>query len=224
MKLQSVALARSIWLLPVLALNPTGKSLRSIFHALIGKYQFLTHPNTPEEWAGKELKFENGFFLNPEGVDIAVSFSLYKDGFVADTRSSTDDANAFLRHCLEWLHQDYDLLHYDSLVPRRTQRYVSAVYVTCDYPIDKAIPGLQEFSNTVSKSASWNHGSGIMQPTGFTVGQDPREAKGETWEFRFERVIDAPFSDNRFYSWAACQTHTHIELLSKLEEIFPPSL
>ncbi len=222
MKLQSVSLARSIWLFPVLALNPGGKSLRTILRALIDKCQFLGHPATPEQWTSNELKFENGVFLTPRGDEVGVSFSLYKDGLVADTRSSTDDATAFLRHVLEWVHREHGLVHYESLTTPRTQRYISAVYVTCDYPIDTAMPKLQVFTSAVAESTSSRRGSGAMQFTGFTIGQDPAEAKGDNWEFKFERVVDAPFSENRFYSWAPCQTDTHLELLSKLEEIFHP--
>lgn len=223
MKLQSVSLARSIWLFPVLALNPAGLSLRSLLEAIINKYRFLVYPTAPEQWTSKEVKFENGIFLNSDDVEVAVSLFLYKDGLIADTCSSTDDADAFLRNYLEWLHYEYSLVHYNDLAAPPIKRYASTVHVTYDYPIDKAIPGLQEVAKLVSKSASWHRGSGVMQPTGFSIGQDPAEAKGDIWEFKFERVVDAPFSANTFYSLALCETQTHLQLLRQFELLFPQS-
>src|SRR5689334_8605156 len=104
MNLVSVGLARAVWLIDATEMNPRGRNLDySLFPALVDRYHFRKYPDLDEQDDDEEkkdkepgFKFTEGVFTNPEGVDVAVNLTLYADGLVAETRSSTDDCDVFL--------------------------------------------------------------------------------------------------------------------------------
>ncbi|MCY4132264.1 MAG: hypothetical protein OXF39_06410 [Nitrospira sp.] len=218
MKLQSVILARSIWLFPTEDLNPQGKSLLPILKPLIERYRFLVYPKTAEQLTGNEMKFEEGQFLGKDGNSVSISLNIYRDGFVADTRASTDDSDSFLHDLLGWLHSEQGLLQYDTMVQIRKKLYASALFVTCDQLENNLYPGLHDFMEDMSRRAPLSGGNLPVQITGLSFGYDPGNSTSEAYDFKFERAVKTPFDENRYYSWAPFPTEMHLSLLEKLEE------
>lgn len=98
MKLLAVRVARVIWLFPPYFLNPRGLFMRPAIEAIKGRYGFLKSPLDAEipPLPNTGYRYENGSFSGKEGMVHIVSMVSHDDGIVIDTRSSTDDADAFL--------------------------------------------------------------------------------------------------------------------------------
>ena len=155
MKLQSVVIARSIWLFSTSDLNPRGKALLPILAPLVQRYNFINFPKTVEQLTGNEFKFESGQFTGQAGEKIAVDLAVYNDGLVADTRSSTEDSDFFLHDFMTWLHEEHGLLKYETVVRKKV--YVSELYVTCEQLLNNLNPGFMELRDEMS-----HHDSGFL--------------------------------------------------------------
>ena len=125
--------AKSIWLFPIADLNPEGKAIESdLVKWLAGKYYFQKFPAStldvnPEN---KTLEFSGGKFKS-NGDYLAVDLSIYNDGIVANTRSSTEDTDRFVREALENCVNEFGLNY-----PRIRKRiYLSEMDVKLDKPM-----------------------------------------------------------------------------------------
>ncbi len=216
MQLLSVSLARSLWFCHVRDFNPKGLNLYTIIiPLLVSSYKFKIFPSVKDVLdETKGVKFENGEFVNSKGDSIIINLSIYADGLVADTISSTDDSDAFLTDILTRLSDELNLPHYDQIIRRRG--YFSQLYISTDKPMELINPKLKEISNYLSKNvlggevsfelggiSFWPDQANILKPSPFT----------------FERVLNVSFSENRYYSGASLQTEEHLKLLDILETI-----
>ncbi|MBI4777193.1 MAG: hypothetical protein HY788_23930 [Deltaproteobacteria bacterium] len=217
MNLLSVKLARSIWLGPISDLNPKGISIaRSLFPFLIDTYKFMEYPSstkTEDPQAG--LKFENGEF-EIDGHDYPIhinSLTLYLDGITVDTHSSTNYSDVILDNVLTKSEQLFGGPVYASIIKQKL--YVSEVYVSTDQVLERLNSKLKQISNYLIKY----FGKEInFQAGGISFWPDPKN-KFNPRPFAFERAVEAPFSENRYYSIAPIPTDKHLELLDKLEMI-----
>jgi len=217
MKLLAVRSARSIWLVPTYFLNPKGLFIRPIFEAIKARYSFiktpLDYPFPPP--AGEGLKFENGAFKGQSGTILIVSMTLHDDGIVLETRSSTDDGDAFLEDLLIWGSNEYGLPSYRELQIKKI--YASELNVSfLKTPVifnSKLDPFLKEASSIIGDEKK-----GKTDFLGFQLATDPGLSDKPPM-FRFEREINIPFKENRYYSFAPTTTAAHLKLLEKLEEV-----
>lgn len=217
MKLLSIFLARSIWFCPIFDLNPKGKNLSPALPLLTNTYKFKRVPSLTEiPDFTKGVKFEEGEFKNSEGNEIDLNFTIYNEGFVVDTRSSTKDSDAFLVELLTRLSKDFDLPHYEQVI--RKKNYLSQVYISTDKPLELINPKLREVSKYLTDNLSLHFeiGSFIFLPDPAVVipAMTPNSAP-----FTFERAINIPFAENRYYSSSGLQTEKHLELLERFETI-----
>lgn len=219
MKLLSIANSRSTWLFPFPDLNPKGKSLVSMLQPLVERYKFPSEK--PEELIkGDHLEFKEGGYKTDSGDEIAiVSFKVFNDGLVVDTRASTTDADAFLHDVLTWGSENFGLVSYSEISIRTF--YVSEVNVYLDHPLSLIKPALTEFADSLADH-NIGYGPFSFEVSGIAFGQDPEKAHGRATTFRLERVDTAPFSETRFYSVAPFPTDTHLALLEQLEKALTP--
>ena len=217
MKLLSIANSRSTWLFPFPDLNPRGKSLLPILQPLVERYKFFKFPQKPEELIKVDhFEFNEGLYKTGPGNEIAIgSFRIYNDGLVVDTRSSTTDGDAFLHDLLAWGSENLGLLPYSGISIRKL--YISEVNVYLDHPLNLIKPGITEFTDRLADH-NIGYGPFSFEVSGIAFGQDPEKVQGRATTFRLERVVTAPFSENRFYSVAPFPTETHLALLERLEK------
>ena len=216
MKLLSVNLARSIWFCNFIDLNPRGISLLQIIPRIVERYKFKKFP-LPNEIAdlGKGVKFEEGEFKNRDGDLIYLTFVAYSDGLMVDTRSSTRDSDDFLSEILTSLSIDFKLPHYEEVLRKKT--YISQLYMTTDKSIELMNPKLKKISQYLSENISHPY-----EAAAITFWPD-QTSKLNLPLFTFERVLNIPFSENRYYSTCGLQTDRHLELLNELEDILSGS-
>ena len=221
MKILQVSGARSVWIFPYSDLNPRGKAVeRSANNAIVERYKFSVVPNA--ESIAEALKnnttafiFKGGEYQTPSGEIISVALSIHNDGLIADTRSSTLDADHFLNDFLTWLSNDFGLLPHGPLVRRKL--YVSDLNIQFERPLMLVNPKLEGISDLLADKIK-NRVPGLKFEVGaMALWQDP-EAPVKTVPFRLERALNVPFSEGRYFSQAPIHTHEHIELLEKIEQ------
>ncbi|MGB8992959.1 MAG: hypothetical protein WCD80_12965 [Desulfobaccales bacterium] len=215
MKLLSVILARAYWFCHIIDINPKGINLYPIITPLlVSSYKFKNYPTSIIDET-KEVKFENGEFINDKNVPISVNLSIFSDGLVVDTRSSTNDSDAFLIDILTRLSEEFNLPHYSEVIKRKA--YISQLHVYTDKALHLINPKLQKINSYLSENII-----GFDNVT-FEVGGIhfwPDQTKAiKPISFIFERVLNTPFSENRYYTAAPLQTNQHLELIDKLENI-----
>jgi len=217
MKLLSINLARTIWLAPLLDFNPRGIRLDKIlFPFLIETYKFKKYPSLTEHLdPSKGAVFEEGEFLtNEKSYPIGINLTIYPDGFVVDTRSSTENSEAFLEDAFSKFSEIFKIPLYQSII--REKLYVSEVYVSTDKSLEILNPKLKQISEYLSQNVE--KGQSFFQLGGVSFWPD-QIAKTNPRSFIFERCLNTPFSENRYFSAAALPTEKHLELLDMLEDI-----
>jgi hypothetical protein len=221
MKLISVDIARTTWLFPLTELNPKGLSFTKAFLALAERYDFKKFPKHSLDFdpEAKGLVFNEGTFKTREGREIIVKLTIFTDGILADSWSSTNDSEDFLRDGMEWLKKEHGFF-----IPadRKVKTlYLSQLTVTTDKKIAGLNPKLQEFADLVASTVGdrWEDNSG------FNVGavnfwpNDPTKPSSPA-QFRFEIKANTPAAEKRYFAIGPVQTDVHLQLLEKLESLF----
>jgi hypothetical protein len=215
MQLLSVIRARSIWLFDTLDLNPFGKHLE-VIEWLKENYHFLKYPSSIADFdRSGGLAFSNGAFQIKDDLVIDVGLSIYPDGLVADTRSSTKDTDVFLENLLSLAERDLGLVSYPEMVRQRL--YVSELNIRPKNPLNSLNPRLQEFANRIT-SLLVNQDTIVFAPAGISFWPDPSFPIRHS-HFQFERKQNIPFSENRYYSRAPLHTDDHLKLLEEFEDL-----
>ena len=217
MKLLSVNLARSVWICNLIEVNPKGLNLYPIIiPLLVDSYKFKKYPSindVPDETAG--IKFEYGEFIPNDGNPLIINLTIFSDGLAADTRSSTQDSDAFLAEILTRLSADFNLPHYEQIIRRRN--YASQLYVSTNKSIELINSKLKEISTYLSNNVL-GYGEVSFEAGGISFWSDQTKTI-KPFNFNFERVLNVPFSENRYFSAAPLKTDQHLELLNMLENI-----
>jgi hypothetical protein len=213
-KLLAVNSARAIWLVKTIFLNPRGRSLVAAMVGLAERYKFTKLP--PAASLGTQpldLKFENGTFMNAAGIPIAVNLSVFDDGLIAETRSSTEESDNFLDDVLAWVSQEFGLPHHSELEVDRI--YASELMVRLDLSNSLFGARFAPYAAKLREGIS-NNPQLPMELIAMHFGPDPRLTK-KVASFKVERAANVPFEKNEYYSAAPIPTAEHIELLEAME-------
>jgi hypothetical protein len=217
MRVLFVGLARSIWLFDLSLLNPKGVNLQGPLDKLKEKYQFAKAPkNVLDLDESQALAFKAGTFVNSKGVPLVVSLSIYQDGFVADTLSSTDDSTEFLVNMTDWVQKECNLV-----LPTDVKKgYLGQIHFECDVPLvalNSRLTQALRFIEENCKPFDGNHRKFDVAGLSFWT-EDVNQPRAPA-VLKFERKMGAPFASNYYFSQAPLETRPHIELLNELEQI-----
>jgi hypothetical protein len=222
MELRSVDIARSLWFGHMVDFNPRGMALSPItlspiafYLANIYKFKKLPPPNA-DLGNADGVKFEDGeFVFKGDEPPVSVTLTLYQEGLTADTRFSTECSDAFLIDLFTRITKDFKIPPYEGIIHKK--RYFSQLYISIIKSFSVINPKLQEIATFLSKNTE--AGEEIIFEFGGVSFWPEQTAKWIPSAFTIERVVNVPFSENRYFSRAALQTEKHIELLNKLENI-----
>jgi hypothetical protein len=208
MKLLQVVMARSLWLFPTGEANPRGLSMLHVLPMIKERYGFMDVPDVREAVVDdqKAMSFRRGRYSTSEG-DLEVSFALYRDGLVADTRHSTAMTDAFLEDLLGWLVESERLVRPSAI----RKGYLSNVSFTTDGSLVKFHRAFATLAKAVSAATYLPRAS--FDLTGLTFGQDPA-GSGNSPVFRIERDSTEPFDSKRYFSSAPLDTDQHLGVLT----------
>lgn len=218
MQLLSINTARAIWLFTLSDLNPRGKAIgQELIDWLKVAYGF-TPPPTPAQLGIQtqtSLTFSSGKFrtgYEPDGRPkyVTVEFSVYNDGLVATTRSSTRDADEFLTHVLISAAERFGLA-YDPIMVRK-KVYLSELDIRLGKELNFLNPQLQRFAEKISSLLGE-----LFEFSGVSFSVHPSPSLQYS-PFRIERRINTPWSENRYFSSAPLHTDDHIALLEEFEQ------
>ncbi|SRR5712692_2527004 len=218
MELINVQLARSIWLFNIDELNPQGKNiLADIVDWLKENYHFEKVPPSLDDLsANKGLALQDGEFQLREEIFIHVNLTLYLDGIIAETMSSTRNTDQFLEDALQLATKEFSLAYRPDLV--RQKLYVSELNLRCDKQLDKLNSGLTQIASRITELLPGTKKVAFRTSSiGFWV--DPEASRLNIPPFQFERKSGTPFDENRYWSRSALHTDDHLALLNEFESL-----
>jgi len=220
MELLAVRTARFIAAISTEELNPRGLVVYpSLIEGLVDRYNFDTYPSGDDEldeMAG--VVFENG---NWNGTLIS-KVTIFSNGIVIDTRSSTRDSEAIFNEAMQWVSESIGLTYRPSMVTSKL--YVSELIVRTKAILNNLNPALQSFSENLSKSINahtrLNAKYGL---SGLIFHFDTSTIKVAPPPFTIEPLGEVVYSENKYYSTAPMPTEEHLEFLEELETILTKS-
>jgi hypothetical protein len=217
MELLNVIRARVIWLIYIQDINPHGKNINAyIIDWLRNKYKFLKCPSSIyERNEGGALVFSDGSFKSKDGSDISVDLAIYNDGFIADTRSSTKDTELFLEDVLHSLIKDFDLVYSPEML--RKKLYVSELTLRAERHLNNINPRMQAFIRKITSMIDIDNPD-LMELSSLSFWWDPASPNGQS-HFQFERTVNTPFFEQRYYSRAPLNTEDHLSFLNEFEDL-----
>ncbi len=216
MELLNVNAARSTWLFDVNDLNPKGKTIfPRLIEWLRTKYAFGIAPASATD-VDKEAKgwiFKQGSFQGRDG-SVHVELTVYGDGLAANTYSSTRDTDAFLEDVLTAAVKELSLQYKPSMVRQKIP--LSEITIR----LERSMSGLNPLLIPIAKRISeLSPDKSAFEVGGISFWTDTSQAALKLAAFQIERRVNAPFSENRFYSKASLHTDDHLSILAEFEGI-----
>ena len=217
MELKSVLLARSIWLFDSDEINPHGKDIKQVLRAIGERYHFTKYPKEDKDFIGIGNSPKDGAeFVGGTFRDLVVGLTVFDDGIVAETRSSTDDTDTFVEDLLQWLVIQFGFVYERGTVGSKS--YVSQLLVTTDRSVAALNPKLAGFAEKLASLTSTENNSVVYEPGGIIFRSDPANKISPSF-FTFDRRAGVPFRENKYFSQAPLRTQVHLDMLSELENI-----
>lgn len=216
MKLLAVRVARSIWLIPQHFLNPRGVFTRPLGEAFKARYQFEKTPFThPPASPNDGWKFENGAFKVGGSFVQIIHMTVHSDGVVVETRSSTDDGDAYLDDAISFVSKEYGLPPVAELPIRRI--YASELNVFYPKKPQLLDPKTSKLIKEI-KAAFGDEAPGGVDLLSLQLGNDTTVAPRQL-AFRIDREVNTSIAANRYWSYAPMPTAKHIQLLELIEDL-----
>jgi hypothetical protein len=222
MRVLKINIARAIWTFPLGDLNPKGYAFSlELINWLKDRYQFQKYPSSAYDLdtETKSLNFAGGKFkiTNEESAQeiyIAVGLSVYNDGLVANTESSTGLSEHFLEEVIDATVKEF------ALVPPRNIRkklYYSEMDVQLEKPLILVNPKLELIGEKL-RNFRPEDPEVHFEFSGLSF-LPQRDKQTMISSFGIERKIGSDWSENRYYSRAPLQTDAHLAVLEELEKL-----
>jgi hypothetical protein len=182
--------------------------------AVRDRYNFQTYPKGDEtnENDPKGIVFANGSFPFENQLYTIVKTTIYGDGLVVDSASSTDLSEAFLEDVLTFLSNQFGLTYRPEMIHKKI--YTSELILQLDKDLSRFFAPLIALNEELNMLAGRS-----FEPFGFGLSVDPAASISQPAPFKFEREINKPFDLRRYYSSAPLRTSDHESLLQTLETL-----
>jgi hypothetical protein len=214
MKITAIKLARVIALFDTNELTPGGEiSLSKFITEATNKFGFQKFPTAKEP-----AEENNGLvFLNGAWNDTPVlNLTIFNDGIILETNTSTARSIQILRESLHWAKQELRL-HFEEEMLRRI-RYLSSFGFYSEAPILKHSQPMNNAAKTMSEfmksilGQNWDYdGSRIDLDFDHSIN------RAAIAPFTIQRLGVESFDSNRYFSQAPLPTDAHIALVEQFE-------
>ena len=215
MELSAVTLARYIGFVETFDLNPSGKVFfPDILEALVKRCHFQKFP---KEYSELDAQKGVDFFDGKWGEITVDKLTIYQNGILIDTRSSTADSERILHEALLWAASEFGITYRSAMIKRKA--YVSNLTFYSEAPLLATInPTLSTLSDGVGRAVSEILGGDFKyEPVGISVHYDQFLKQIPVAPFTIQRRIQTPFSENKYFSEAPLPTDVHWTLLQEFE-------
>lgn len=217
MQLKAIMKARVAAIILMEELNPRGRTFLSpITKGLLERYRFIKFPQTWEDYHPQQGGI---LFLQGDWNSIAIDrLEVFTGGLVVETRSSTDDSEAFIHEVLTWATEAYELTTFrPDMIRRRV--YGSQLSFRSDIQLLDALhPKLLDFGERITKMLSPIFDNLIPFKTfGISFGYEPTTENPQSNLVQIERRAGTSFSENIYFSSAPFSTKEHLKFLADFE-------
>ncbi len=216
MKLSAVVLARFMGFVETFDLNPLGRVFfPDLIPDLVKRCKFQKFPikyDDLDEQKGVE-------FLEGKWGEITVErLTVYQNGILVDTRSSTADSEKVLEEVLLWAASEFGVAYRPGMIKRKG--YVSSLTFYSGIPLLSGLNNaLSKLSARIGNATSQVVGHPLsFETVGITMNHEwVQVARQPIAAFTINRRIETPFSENKYFSEAPLPTDLHITLLQEFE-------
>ena len=215
MRIETVLSAKALWWMDMLSLNPRGRNLYKIIGPRLTNWYGFSTPTEFDE--SKGVDYVGGEFSpsGKDGDDTGVLFTVYGDGIIVSTSTTTDDADLFLSRTLERLEQEGVIKYHPAMVKKK--RYSTEFVVHPERPIKllEALGGLYRLLGEIVYPGS--DGSGEFSLTSLAFDVDPSFPRRQI-PFTFQRRAGVEFHEELYYSQGPFTNEQHERVLNELEK------
>jgi hypothetical protein len=210
MRVLSVLEARVVALFDMNELNPGGKVFfPNVLGELVQQFQFQKFPKTPEQMdENKGIEFFDGHW---NGVNVS-KVTIYFNGILLETQSTTEDSRRILEESLRWASDGFGLRYDPSIVIN--WKFLSAFSFTTNAPLLDANSPVSKLANRMSQAMG---DAGEYRAIRLDIDFDRYNKQNPLAYFTIQRKLDAHFSSNRYITEAPLPTDVHMKLLEEFE-------
>jgi hypothetical protein len=212
---------RQIMLARVLQITRTTPGKAEYYPDLISKikdrYQFVIVPKNEylvpsDPPKGAEFKIGR---LDVDGRTIVINvLTVFSDGLVVDTATSTDDADLFLTDLIEWAKEAAP-----NINPKGPRYYLNQMEIQTSASLENYLPPLKPIGQKISKILrSYRIEAPSYQAS--TVGlhfDQIGKPEPQPGAFTLERRANVAYAENVWFVQAPLKTADHVALLRELE-------
>jgi hypothetical protein len=198
-------------------LNVEGRSLLDLFQGIGKRYRFGKYPQSLTDYNSENaLEFNSGTFLKGASADLRVGLTIYNNGLVADSLSSTENSEAFLQDIAQWSAKKHNF-HFDpALITRKA--HVSQIEIQFEKELPLVNPKLRFLPAKLYSQVVPFDGAPAEYRFGGISSWPANLDKDRTLNlFRLERKWNTPFEENIYFSAAPLTTHEHVAILNEIE-------
>ncbi|MGO9165679.1 MAG: hypothetical protein ACLP56_02285 [Candidatus Sulfotelmatobacter sp.] len=214
MQLSAVLLARAIAFIETFDLNPKARVfLPDVVKAIVERYKFQKFP-----LEFKDFNEQSGveFFMGKIGDEVIEKLVIYNSGILVETRSNTKTSQALIEDALTWAKSTFGLNYQSGMVKRFL--YVSQLTFHSEVSLNAISPALQKLADRVGSEVSGILGEKLeYQTASLAIHHDPLKRKNPIAGFTIQPRVDAPFTENKYFSEAPVPTDVHFALLKEFE-------
>jgi hypothetical protein len=219
MKIQNVISAKSLWFMDIRQLNPRGRNIYKVIIPQLVQWYGFTEPKEPYDENHLGVQFMNGEFSPTQdgrsGDLTGINLTVYFNGLLAHTSTSTDDADHFLEQVAARLVKEGSISFHPGLV--KSKRYQSEVVAHAEQAIN--FPAFDKFCSILTSMAYPDSKTQMFGTTGIIFDTDSEllGVNRKRPQFTLERKVDLTWSENLYYSQAPLSTQQHEKALNALE-------
>jgi len=215
MEIRSVVLARSLQ--RTRSLTGIVGYLPELVQKIKVRYGFLAAPRDEDLLPSDPPRgavFQHGRLITEGRLIVVDRFTVFNDGLVADSSSSTDDADLFLDDLISWAEKE--LPKAEVFGPRY---YLSQIEIQMNTSLERFAPHfipigekLTSLLNMYGLSVSRYEVTAIQLNFDQTGKQAPQPGV-----FFIDRRLNMPYNDNVWFAQAPLKTADHVALLKEID-------
>ena len=173
-------------------------------------------PAGPSNQGSAGIAFQHGRFQAREEIFAEIgSLTLFRDGIVIDTPSSTLDGDQSAQDLLQTAAQEFALAYDEESVRKRL--YLSELMVRSELSLEVVNGRLAAFAARIGEA--FPDGPGPQsRVAGVSFWSEPNDS-GSHRIFTLEHQLGKSLSERRYHSQAPLPTDEHLRLLDELERI-----